>query len=85
VAGLAVAGSHSVIETPAWLSAIGVPLIGIGGAVGLEGRSRFLRAQRAMRNHEPLEAPRVAMFLPWGIALVAAIGTALAIAQLVMR
>ena len=73
VAGLAVVGSRSVAEAPLWLSAIGLPLIVLGAAVGLEGRRRFLSAQKAMRTGEPLDAPAVAVFLPWGIAAVAAL------------
>ena len=82
VAGFAVAGSHAFADTPAWLAIIGLPLIILGGAVGLEGRTRFLAAQRAMRAGEPLHAPRTATFLPWGIAVVAAIGLVLAVVQM---
>lgn len=82
VAGLAVAGSHSVADAPAWLAAIGLPLIALGGAVALLGRRRFLRAQHAMRTGAPLPAPRVAALLPWGVAAVAAGGLLLAAAQL---
>lgn len=82
VAGLAVAGSHSVADAPAWLAAIGLPLIALGGAVALLGRRRFIRAQHAMRTRAPLPAPRVAALLPWGVAAVAAAGLVLAAAQL---
>lgn len=73
VAGLAVVGSRTVAEAPRWFSAIGVPLIVLGAAVGMEGRRRFVSAQKAMRTGEPLAAPAVAAFLPWGIAAVAAL------------
>lgn len=82
VAGLAVAGSHSVADAPAWLAAIGLPLIALGGAVALLGRRRFIRAQHAMRTGAPLPAPRVAALLPWGVAAVAAGGLLLAAVQL---
>ena len=82
VAGFAVAGSHAFADTPAWVAIIGLPLIVLGAAVGLEGRARFLAAQRAMRTGEALRAPRAATFLPWGIAIVAAIGLVLAAVQL---
>ena len=82
VAGFAVAGSHAFTDTPAWVAVIGLPLIILGAAVGLEGRTRFLAAQRAMRNGEPLRAPSAATFLPWGIAAVAVIGFVLAVVQL---
>lgn len=82
VAGLAVAGSHSVAGAPAWLAAIGLPLIALGGAVALLGRRRFIRAQHAMRTGAPLPAPRVAVLLPVGVAAVAAGGLVLAAFQL---
>ena len=82
VAGLAVAGSHSVADAPAWLAAIGLPLIVLGGGVALLGRRRFIRAQHAMRTGAPLPAPMVAAFLPWGVAAVALGGLVLAAAQL---
>ena len=82
VAGLAVAGSHSVADAPAWLAAIGLPLIALGGAVALLGRRRFVRAQHAMRTGAPLPAPLVAAFLPWGVAVVAAGALVLAAVQL---
>ena len=72
VAGFAVATSHTFADTPASLAIIGLPLIILGAAVGLEGRTRYLAAQQAMRNGQPLHPPRVMTFLPWGIAAVAA-------------
>ncbi len=82
VAGLAVAGSRAVAEAPLWFSAIGLPLILLAAAVGLEGRRRFVSAQRAMRTGQSLGAPAVAAFLPWGIAVVAAVGLVAALVQL---
>ena len=83
VAGLAVAGSYSVTAAPAWLAAVGLPVIGLGGAVALAGRRRFLLAQRAMRTGQPLPAPLVAVLLPWGVALIAAGAFVVALVQLV--
>jgi putative membrane protein len=83
VAGLAATGSRAVAETPLWLAAVGLPLIVVSAAVGLEGRRRYLSAQRAMRTGEPLSAPRVAAFLPWSIAAVAAAGLVASAIQLV--
>ncbi len=82
VAGLAATGSRVVAEAPLWLSLIGLPLIVLSAAVALEGRGRFLRAQRAMRNGDALTAPAVVSFLPWGIAAVAAVGLVAAAVQL---
>lgn len=82
VAGLAVAGSRSIADAPAWLAAIGLPLIALGGAVALLGRRRFINAQRAMRTGAPLPAPRVAALLPLGVAAVALGGLVLAAVQL---
>lgn len=82
VAGLAVAGSRAFADAPLWLSAMGLPLIVLGGAVGLEGRRRFLTTQKAMRSGAPLGAPAVAAFLPWAIAAIAAVGALAALLQL---
>jgi len=83
VAGLAATGSRVVAEAPLWLAAAGLPLIVLSAAVGLEGRRRFLSVQKAMRTGEPISAPAVAAFLPWGIAAVAAAGVVAAAVQLV--
>ena len=82
VSGLAVVGSRAVAEAPRWFSALGLPLIVLGAAVALEGRRRFVSAQRAMRAGEPLDAPVVAAFLPWGIAAVATVGLVAALVEL---
>lgn len=82
VAGLAGAGSRAVADAPLWFSALGVPLVILGAAVAVEGRRRFVSAQRAMRTRAPLGPPLVAAFLPWGIAVVAALGVVVAVVQL---
>jgi len=82
VAGFALAGSHTFTDTPAWVAAIGLPLIAMGALVGLEGRSRYLSADRAMRNGDPLHPPRAAGYIPWGIAAVGLVGLVLAALQL---
>ena len=74
VAGLAVSGSRNVAEVPRWFAAIGLPLIALGGAVAAGSRARFLAVDQAMRRGEPLPRARVALSLPWGIALVAVAG-----------
>jgi putative membrane protein len=82
VAGLAVIGSRAVADAPRWLSAMGLPSIVLGAAVALEGRRRFVGAQRAMRTGDPLEAPAVAAFLPWSIAAVATVSVVAALVEL---
>ncbi len=82
VAGFAIVGSNAVTGAPAWLAAIGLPLIGLGAGVSLAGRRRFLVAQHAMRTGAPLPAPAVAAFLPWGIAATALLGVVLGLVQL---
>lgn len=77
VGGLAIAASHAVTEAPAWLSALGLPLIALSAAVAMSARERFFATQRAMRLGEPLTMPRVASILPWGVALVAVVGLVL--------
>lgn len=84
VAGLATAGSQIVADAPQWFAAIGIPFIALGGAVGLEGRRRFLTAQAAMRAGTPLESPRVVAFLPLAIAAIAAIAALAAVGQLLV-
>jgi putative membrane protein len=82
VAGVAIAGSHTVTDAPAWLAAIGLPLIVLGAFVALEGRHRYDSAQRAMRLREPLPPPRATAVLPWGLAAVAAGAFVLAVFNL---
>ena len=82
VAGLAIAGSHTITDAPAWLAAVGVPFIALGAVVALEGRKRYLAAQQAMRTGEALKAPRAAMLLPFGIAAIGVLGCALALVEL---
>lgn len=83
VAGLAVSGSHVLADVPLWLAALGIPLIVLAAAVGVEGHRRFVKTQAAMRTGEPLDPPVMVGFLPWGIAAVATIGIVAAVAQLV--
>jgi putative membrane protein len=78
VAGLAVAGSRRIADTPWWLAMLGIPLLLIGAGVGLAGGRRFLAVQRTMRTGEPLGAPVVAALLPVLIAVIAAVGCVLA-------
>jgi putative membrane protein len=82
VGGLAVSGSHTFADAPAWLAAVGLPLIALGSLVAATSRRRFTQAQRAMRTGEPLPAPTVAIFLPWGVALVAVVALVAAFVQL---
>ncbi len=82
IGGLAVAAGLAIADAPAWLSVMGLPLLVLGAAVGLEGRHRFLTAQRAIRTGEPLGPPAVAGFLPWAIVAVAAIGVVAAVVEL---
>ncbi len=74
VAGLAIAGSHSVANLPVWVAVLGFPAIALGAAVAIGGRHRFLRTQRAMRLGEPMPAPLLATLLPLGIGLFAVAG-----------
>jgi uncharacterized membrane protein YidH (DUF202 family) len=61
---------------------IGLPLVVLGAVVALEGRRRFVDAQRAMRLGEPLASPRVVNLLPVGVAVVALVGLVLAAVSL---
>lgn len=82
VAGLAVSGSHAVADAPAWLAAVGLPMIVLGAVLAYTSRGRFLEAQRAMRVGDPLPAPSAAAFLPHGITVIALAAVALAAYQL---
>jgi putative membrane protein len=72
VAGIAVVGSHTAADLPAWFAAVGLPLIATGVALAVAGRRRFEEAQRAMRHHEPLPPPRMAHLVPLFISLTGA-------------
>lgn len=82
VAGLAIAGSHSVADLPLWVALLGFPAIALGAAVAIAGRRRFLDTQRAMRLGEPLPAPLLAALLPLGIGLFAVAGFAVVAIEL---
>ena len=80
--GLAVTGSRSVGETPAWFAATGLPLIALGGYLAFAGRSRYLAVQRAAREGGPLPAPRPAVRSAVVLAVVAVLGVVAAALQL---
>lgn len=82
VAGLAVAGSRAVADAPLWFSAIWGPSHCPRSRSGNGGASPFPERAAAMRSGEPLGAPAVAQFLPWGIAGVAVVGAVAALIQL---
>jgi putative membrane protein len=82
VAGLAIAGSHTVADLPLWFAVLGLPVITLGAVVALAGRRRFLEAQRAMRRHEPLPAPTAASLLALGIALIGGVAILLVAIEL---
>lgn len=82
VAGLAIAGSHSVSDAPAGLAAVGLPLIALSVAFAIAGRHRFITAQQAMRTGAPLPAATAATTLPWALAAVAALAFVVATIQL---
>jgi len=55
----------------------------IGAVLAAGSRRRYLDVQRAMRVNEPLPAPSVAAYLPWGVAAVGLAGLVAAVVQLV--
>lgn len=80
--GLAVSGSRSVGQAPAWFAATGLPLIGLAGYLALAGRARYLAVQRAVRAGEPLPAPRPAVRSAMTLAVVAGLAVVAAALQL---
>jgi putative membrane protein len=82
VAGLAVAGSYSATDAPAWLAMLGLPLILIGTVLGVTSHGRFRAAQHAMRSGEALPPPVNTRYLAWAIAAVGSASLALALLQL---
>ncbi len=84
VAGLAIAGTHTVTHAPVWLAALGLPLIALGAIVALSAKRRFFAIHRAMSAGEPLSVPPLASTLPWAIAVVAAVGLVLAAVALAL-
>ena len=85
VAGLAVAGSYSVSDAPAWLAMLGLPLILLGTALGATSHRRYLVAQRALRTGQPLPPPFMARYLPWGVAIVGGSSLVIAVLQLFLE
>lgn len=73
VAGLAVAGSYSATDAPAWLAMLGLPLIGVGTVLGATSHARYVAAQRAMRQGAPLPPPVIVRYIPAAVAAVGAI------------
>lgn len=85
VAGLAVAGSYSATDAPAWLAMLGLPLIVLGTYLGAASHGRYVAAQRAMRLGEPLPPPPATRYLPWAVALVGAASLVVAVVVLIVE
>jgi len=85
VAGLAVAASHEVADTPVWMAALGLPLMVLGVLISLSARTRFFATRRALRLGEPLPVPSVASMLPWAIAVIGTACAAVAAVALASR
>jgi putative membrane protein len=84
VSGLAIAGSYSAFDAPAWLAMLGLPLIVLGTVIGATSHGRFVAAQQAMRRGEPLPPPMISRYIPWTVAAVGAISVIVATLQLVI-
>jgi putative membrane protein len=67
VAGLAIAGSYSATDAPAWLAMLGLPLILIATVLAATSHGRFLATQRAIRTGEALPPPSLVRYLPWAV------------------
>lgn len=81
-AGTAATGSYAASVAPAWLPIIGIPLIALGGVVGVTARRRYLMVERAMRSGERFDRPAVALALPLGVAVIAVTALVAAIVDL---
>lgn len=84
VGGLAIAGSYSAADVPAWLAMLGLPLIVIGTVLGLTSHARFRAAQHAMRTGTPLPPPANTHVLPWVIGAVGIASLVVAVVQLIV-
>lgn len=73
VAGLAVAGSYSATDAPAWLAMLGLPLIAVGAVLGATSHARYVAAQRAMRQGVPLPPPVMVRYIPAAVTVVGAV------------
>jgi putative membrane protein len=82
VAGMAVTGSHAVTDAPAWLAALGLPLIAISAVIGISGRRRFVETQHAMRTGQALSPPTIAALVPYAVTAVAIASVVLGVVQL---
>jgi putative membrane protein len=84
VAGLAIAGSYSAVDAPAWLAMVGLPLIVIGTVLATTSHGRFRAAQHAMRTGTPLPPPVNTRVLPWVVGAVGVASFAVAVVQLIV-
>lgn len=84
VAGLAIAGSYSAVDAPAWLAMLGLPLIVIGTVLATTSHGRFRAAQHAMRTGTALPPPVNTRTLPWVIAGVGLASLVVAVVSLLV-
>jgi putative membrane protein len=82
VAGLAVAGTHTVAGTPRWLAALGLPFVALGSAIAFTSRRRFIETQAALRSGRPLPDPTFGLRLPLFLAALGGAVLIFAAAQL---
>ena len=71
VGGLAVSGSNAVLDAPAWVLVIGLPLIAVGAAVAWLSRTRYAEVQAAVRRGDPLPPPPLVRIVSIAVSLVA--------------
>ena len=71
VGGLAVSGTDEILDAPAWVHVVGIPLLAVGAAVAWFSRHRYAEVQAAVRRGDPLPAPPLVRVLSLAVSLVA--------------
>lgn len=80
VAGVALAGALPQAGAATARRVLGVVVICLGGAVVANARQRWAAVRAAMRQSQPLPAPRFADALSWALVVIAIAAAAIALA-----
>ncbi|WP_141333600.1 YidH family protein [Myxococcus sp. AB025B] len=78
-AGVALAGALPNAGSATFRRVLGAAVIALGAAVFVNARRRWRAVQQAMREQQPLPAPRFAEALTWALIAVAVAAVAVAL------